>query len=171
MKNLIDEVNLLRKNGDYEYVISKYIKKNYWINKVKNAIKERYSYDMTDFNYGTCFSVWINISNTNAEVGTDAFREFLNKNSELTVMNIQISAIASYYIIRYLRYCDKNLKSSFYSSEYIEKYIEKKVVTLIEMEYNKRLYEKELNIIISDVKLELKEENVTIFNCLFEDEY
>ena len=171
VKSLIDEVNLLRKKGDYEYIIYKYVDRHTWINKFKNSIKDKYCYNMTDFNYSTCFTVWINITDTDVEIGGEEFNKFLDNNDELLIASIEISVIAPYYVITYLRYTKDNVQYSFspYNRECND--LEERIVTLLEDEGNKRLYEEELNIIISDVKLELKEDDVTIYNCLFEDSY
>lgn len=171
VKSLIDEVNLLRKKGDYQYIIYKYVDRYTWINKIKNVIKDKYCYDMTDFNYSTCFTVWINITGTDVEIGGEEFEEFLDNNDELLIVNIEISAIAPYYVINYLRYSNDKVQCSFLPYNNMNTDLEERIVALLEAEGHKRLYEEELNIIIPDVELELKEDNITIYNCLFEDAY
>lgn len=170
-RDLIDEVNLLRNKGDYQYIINRYIDRNLWVNRLKKIINNKYCYNMTDFNYSTCFTVWINLTDSEVEIGGEEFNKFIEINRELLIMSIEISVIAPYYVLRYLKYTKDNVKCDFetFSNEY--QIIEKSVCALIESKGNKRLYKEELDIVIPGIELELKEENVTVYNCLFEDSY
>lgn len=78
-KRIIDRTYLLRTKGDYEYILSKYIDGNIWEKKIKKSFPNLEIDNLTDFNYSTCFTLYINIPNTNLKVGTAEFIEYIKK--------------------------------------------------------------------------------------------
>lgn len=163
------------KKGDYNYIIAKYVDRDFWLDISKNYFQNMYIENFTDFNYSTCFTMYLNISDSKSEVGTEEFKSFIKQNLFLYRIKIQISVIAPYAMYKFVQYDFKDgkirMKEKFNS--FIEKhsFVEKKVIEFLNMLNLTILYEDMLSVEIPNVSLEMKKTGVTIYNCLFEDEY
>lgn len=174
-ENLINIIKELRLKGDYGYILAKYVDKHSWIEKVEKNFPNDFIENSTDFNYSVCFTVDINISNTDEVPAKQSFRKYLEKNKCFYRIQIEISAIAPYAVIRYVRYVYNNgdIKMEFSSNPFIKEHIIYGIIAekfLIESKLT-ILSEDLLSIIIPGVSLEMKESNATVYNCLFDDEY
>ncbi len=175
MQRLVKDVNLLRKKGDYGYVLSKYVNIDFWMNNVRSHFKCLYVQNLTDFNYSTCFTIYMNISDTSAKVGTEQFSDFIKENMYLYCIEFQISAIAPYAIYKFIKYVYDNDEinmiesfSPFLNEHY---YFVKEINEFLSV-YSLNLLDTELlSIEIPDVTLEMRKSKVTVYHCLFEDEY
>ena len=165
---ILKVVNKLYKQGDFQYVLGKFVDKHFWdgeINKISNINVD----NITDFSYSTCFSYILLPLDVKFRFGSVEFSEYVRKQSEM------ISAIAPYAVVKYLRYRYTNgtielvEESSPYNDE--SKKIGSSILKLLDSNGIKNLDKETLSIEVEDVSLELKETGVTIYNCLFEDEY
>lgn len=166
---------MLRKKGDYQYVLSKYVNISFWMNNLKKHFQNVYIENLTDFNYSTCFTMYLNISNTNAKVGTEEFRNFVRQNVNFYRLKIQISAIAPYAIYKFVKYTFNNNKIML-SESFIpynnEQYIMSKNIAEFLSKSGLIILDKEiLSVKVSGISLEMKKSDITVYNCLFEDGY
>lgn len=173
-QELLDVVARLRKKGDYQYILSTYVERSLWIKKLQSLIPRMSIENFTDFNYSTCFTMYINISDTDAHVGTEKFTEYIRRNFSLYRIQIQVSAIAPYAVIKYVKYSCENeeiqMRDSF--APFLDKHdaLGKKIVEFLSQSGLTILNEEMLLIEVRDIMLELRESNVTVYHCLFEDE-
>jgi len=141
--------------GNTKYILKNYVNSDYWTAKIQAFFNSYYVENLTDYNYSTCFTMYINISDTTAEVGTEEFAPFA--------------------VIKYIKYEYDNgnfsyedsflpyMHSHYVLDDKIKEFLEKNNVHLLGSDI--------LSLEIDNISLELKEEGVTVYNCLFEDEY
>ncbi|HFU7077630.1 TPA: hypothetical protein ACGN80_004514 [Bacillus cereus] len=171
---ILKVVNKLYKQGDFQYVLGKFVDKHFWdgeINKISNINVD----NITDFSYSSCFSYILLPLDVKFRFGSVEFSEYVRKQSEINCVMLMISAISPYAVVKYLRYRYTNgtielvEESSPYNDE--SKKIGSSILKLLDSNGIKNLDKETLSIEVEDVSLELKETGVTIYNCLFEDEY
>lgn len=178
-KNVVKTINMLYKNGGespFGYVLGRYVNRDYWMETIKSLFPNRHVESITDFNYGTCFSYLINLSDTDAPFASNASDEYIRKNSALYRLHIQISALAPYALFKYVKH-QLNDEGSVGWRESTTPYREEhraignQVKTLLETHGHTLLPDDVLSLLIPDVSLEMKESDVTVYHCLFEDGY
>ncbi|WP_143188034.1 hypothetical protein [Thermoactinomyces sp. DSM 45891] len=166
----------LYSNRDFQYYLS-YVDRKYWENKLINAIKDIGIDNLTDFNYATCFSLFVYPSDIGVKlsIGGRNFANYLAEHKVLNAVMIRISAIAPYSVIHYWKYehADEGnkLTESAHSLDEFTQRVGEGIKDFLQQFDVKQIPEECLNIVVPDISLELKEENATIFNCLFEDNY
>lgn len=174
-EQLIDEITKLRNKGYYNYVLVKYVNRDFWLEIFNEYLKGYYIDNLTDFNYATCFTFCINISDIKESFTSTIFRNYL-KNNDVFSIYVEISAIAPYASIRY----QKRMHSSkpeneleFSDEPYIEeqKIVYMKIKKILELHNIRILDSKLLSIEIPNIKLELRESHIQVYHCLFQDEY
>lgn len=173
--NIISEIQSVYDRGEMSYLLFTYVDRNFWTSKLKEYFPNRYIDNLTDFNYNKCFSMYINFSDADANIGSKKFDEYIIKNKTIYGAIIEISALAPYCIVKYSRYyieeeeikCD--CKDMPYCQEHmgiheqIMKFISKYKLTLLDDD-----------ILMTEVpgkSLELREAPVSAYNCLFQDTY
>lgn len=173
---LLKTIDRLYGKGDFQYILAKYIDKEYWVREFNEEIEQIFIDNLTDFSYSTCFSYFIQSSlSPNFRIGSDEFNDYLKEKHEITGVMVLISLIAPYSVIKYVRYTynDGTVKiQEAYSP--LNKETERINIRILEILNNngiQTLDEAILNVVVPNISLELKEEDVTIFNCLFEDSY
>lgn len=173
---LMNTINRLYGNGDFQYILAKYIDKEYWVSEFNDREEQIFVDNLTDFSYSTCFSHFIQSSlSPNFRIGTDEFNNYLKGKHEITGVIVLISVIAPYSVVKYVRYnyndgaVQLDEAYSPFNNE-IER-IGTRIVEILRNNGIQTLDETILNIVVPNISLELKEEDVTIFNCLFEDSY
>lgn len=173
---LINEVMKLRNKGDYLYILRQYVKRTFWSEVFSEYLKDYFIDELTDFNYSTCFTLCVNISDIKETFTSDKFSEYL-KNNDVFSINVQISVIAPYAVLRYQKrsYSLKSLNSKLefsdkpYVKEQEDVYL---TIKKILESYNINILDsKLLSIEIPDIKLEMRDSHVQVYHCLFEDEY
>jgi hypothetical protein len=174
-QKILDDINKIYKNGYVEYILNKYVNRDYWISNLKKAFPNNHIENLTDFNYSKCFTMCVNISEIDTNIGTDEFDKYIKTEGFLDRLQIQISILGPYATFKYIRYeCidNKNVYNDSYKP-YIEKYsfVGDNVAELLYLNNLMLLDESILSIEVPDIVLELREENVTVYNCLFEDGY
>jgi len=173
-KELLNTIDKLRKKGDYQYILSAYVDHAFWMEKLRSYLPEMQIENLTDFNYSTCFTMYINISDTDAHVGTDKFIQFLKNNLCLYRIQVQVSAIAPYAICKYVRYSYDNegvkMTDSFKPFLNEHAFLGNRIIEFLIQAGIKILNEEMLSVEVSNISLELRESNVTVYHCLFEDE-
>lgn len=172
---MFNDINRVYKKGDIKYLLSKYIDINYWENELSTFFPNKGIENFTDFNYSTCFTMYINISDTSAKIGTQEFDDFIIGNGCAYRVQVQISVIAPYATVKFIKYeyDGKRIKFTSKNSPFLEEHL------IISNKVNQFLYKFNLELLgdevlslqVADVSLELRQENVTVYNCLFEDEY
>lgn len=175
VETILQDIRKVYKNGDIKHILNEYVDKDYWIYEIKNFLSNNTIENQTDFNYSTCFTMCINISDVLADVGTNEFDEYIKNTGFLYRIQIQISIIGPYATFKYIKYeyDGKNINFNESTKPFIsghsvignqvEKFIKDHNLFLLNQEI--------LSVEVKDVVLELKESDVTIYNCLFEDEY
>ena len=129
---------------------------------------------MTDFNYSKCFSFAINISNTNMDLFSNNFNDYLKNNSYFYRFEIQISVIGPYVRYTYLKYFFDDKEKVLLESSDTPFDISHRIYTdalnhFIENEHLELLNADMLQVKVPEIKLELRGEDVSVYNCLFED--
>lgn len=173
---LLNTIDRLYGKGDFQYILAKYIDKEFWVRKFNDEVERIFVDNLTDFSYSTCFSYFIQSSlSPNVRIGSDEFNNYLKEMQEITGVTILISAIAPYSLVKYVRYNYNNEAVQLHEAySPFNKETERIGIRIIEILNNngiQTLDETILNVVVPNIALELKEENVTIFNCLFEDSY
>ncbi|MEJ9217664.1 hypothetical protein ACXFAU_16695 [Paenibacillus glucanolyticus] len=174
--DVLRTIERLYGKGDFQYTLAKYVDKQYWVSKIEDELEEVFVDNITDFSYSTCFSYFIQSSlNPKLRLGSDEFNDYLKKNFEIKGVMVLISVIAPYSVVKYVRYYYNDGAVQLHE-EYspIDKETErfgKYILELLNKNGIENLDETVLNVEVPNISLELKEEDVTIYNCLFEDSY
>ncbi len=173
MDEIVRKIRSIYKNGNISYLLFNYVDKNFYYNNLKELFPYNYIYNQTDFNYEKCIFMVINLSQTNAEIATPDFREFINKNGSLYQLTVEVSLLSPYCVFTYCRYYLENnlIKLEEKESPFISEHeiFDNKIKSWAL--YNKLIQLKKeiLDIPIPGIKLELRKKNVTVYNCLFAD--
>jgi hypothetical protein len=173
--SVFEDIYKVYKKGDIKYLLNRYIDANYWQNELRIFFPNNNIENLTDFSYSTCFNIYINISDISAKTGTQDFNNFIIDNECMYRVQVQISTIASYANVKYIKYEYEggNIKLVSKSSPFDECQltISNKVNEFLRKFNLELLSDEILSLEVADISLELREENVTVYNCLFEDEY
>jgi len=175
--DIIQKAKELRENYSFQYAMFRYVDRNIWANKLAAQFSDFYIDNITDFNYGTCFSSYFNISPIRAKFTSKEYKEYLETNKVVYSILVEVSVLAPYACIRYVKRTldpprpgsSEGISYSPFLKEHEE--IGKKVLSFLEKEGQTILDESMLTQIVEGVKLYLRETNVQVYNCLFEDEY
>ncbi|MGP1910118.1 hypothetical protein ACTSEZ_18255 [Metabacillus sp. JX24] len=159
-----------------EYVLAKYVDKGYWVSQLYNEVEEIFIDNLTDFSYSTCFSYFIQLTlSSNYRIGSEEFTHFLKEKKEIIGVMVLISSIAPYAAIKFSKYTFKDgavhLHETYSPLNKETERISERIIEILNSDGIQSLEESILNTLVPNVSLELKEKDVTIFNCLFEDNY
>lgn len=173
-EELISTVKKLYKKGEYGYVLLNYAYKNYWIEKIKKILPNNYIENQTDFNYSTCYTTYINVSDVAAGYLDRNFDEYIKNNGKLYLIVLNVSAIAPYATFTYHYYTfevgEKKVYTSYSPFTEEDSQVGVQLKNFLHNLGIKVLQDKELlSLIVPGVTLELKKDRVTIYHCLFED--
>lgn len=175
MSELINLIKSIYKGGEISYVVYNYVNRDYWNEILREYFPNNHLQNLTDFNYNKCFTICLNLSETTANLGTKEFEKYLEVNSELFRMEVQISVLAPYGMVKYLRYFRDNDEVRVQQSNNPYKQNYSNYDSLIKEFLNKfnlkLLDDTALKLEVPGVKLELREGSVSVYNCLFEDSY
>lgn len=173
-QKVLFEIENIYKHGDIKYAIWNYVDRDFWDKHFKEWFPNLYSYNETDFNYSVCFTMYLNISPTKSEIGTEDFNDYINKNKEINLLAVDISVIVPYAIFKYMQYKLINGKKEIFidykpfNTEHakygnkVKEELEKKGITILEDEI---LFAK----VDPEISLELRKKDVRVENCLFDD--
>jgi hypothetical protein len=172
--DIINKIIRVYTEGNLSYILNKYIDKNYWNEQLKLYFGELYIENMTDFNYSKCFTFGINISDVKAKLSDDQFEEYLKKNSYLYRIEIQISLLGPYIRYIYLKYSLNDQKKVILNSNNKPFNMEHSIYAdklncFINNEKLNLLGDDILKTKVPGITLELREGDVSVYNCLFED--
>lgn len=176
IENILDTIERLYSQGGFDYIQSKYVDRQCWDNKISHVLEDISIDNLTDFNYSTCFSHLIIPSlSSNTGLFSNEFDEYLKKNTELAGVMVFISTIAPFSVIKYIKYTNYNqtnqLHEEYSPLDEETKKIGENIMRLLEENEIEIIEEDILDIVVPNVSLEMKKENVTVYNCLFEDSY
>ncbi|MCL6615754.1 MAG: hypothetical protein K6T39_01250, partial [Anoxybacillus ayderensis] len=114
-------------------------------------------------------------SSTHPEVSKDEFIEYIREHTYLNGLFVYISAIAPFAAIKYVRYeyVDGNVRmqEQYEPFDKETEQIGEDIFNLLECNSVQVLEKNILDVEVPSVSLELREEEVTVFHCLFEDSY
>lgn len=170
---LLKKIDSLYRQGDFQYILAKYIDRDYWFDTFNDKVDQIFIDNMTDFNYSTCFSYFIQSTLFPVfTIGNNKLTDYLKEGNESMGVMVLISVIAPYAVIKYSRYTYTNgavqLHEAYSPLNHETKRIGESIQNILHNSGIQALDENILNVTVPDISLELKEENVTIFNCLFE---
>jgi hypothetical protein len=173
---LLNTIERLYEKGDFRYILSTYIDSDYWVHTFNDEVEQIFIDNLTDFSYSTCFSYFIQSSlSPNFRVGSDEFNDYLKEKNEITGVMVFISVIAPYSVVKYVRYHDNDGAIQMHEAySPLDNETERIHIRMLEILNNhgiQKLDDDLLHVVVPNISLELKEEDVTIFNCLFEDTY
>lgn len=173
---VLNTIDRLYGKGDFQYILAKYIDKQYWVNQFNDEVEQIFVDNLTDFSYSTCFSYFIQSTLSPIfKIGSDEFNDYLREMHEIRGIMVLISAIAPYSVVKYVRYNYNNgavhLNEAFSPPDKETQQIGTSIIGILIKNGIQNLDETILNVVVPNISLELKEEDVTIFNCLFEDSY
>ncbi len=161
------------KNEDCKYAIWNYVARDFWVDSFKNLFSEMYFYNETDFNYSVCFTMYLNLSAINATFYSREFDYYLREKGSIDLLLIHISAIAPYATIKYLQYKivdgEKKIFSRYTSSKPEHAQYGSKLKQSLKDRNIICLEDDILLLKVEGISLELRENDVRVYNCLFED--
>ncbi|GAA0776079.1 hypothetical protein GCM10008908_28830 [Clostridium subterminale] len=172
--DIVEIVKSLYRNPAGSSLLLKYVDRDYWIDKLQKYFPNSYINNITDFNYAKCFSMYINLSDIRADIGSKEFHEHIENEKDVYGIIIEISVLASYCVFKYSRYyIDGQTKCETSSIPYCEKHMEfNKIINNFISDYHLILLDDNtLMREVPDICLELKEPPVSVYNCLFQDDY
>lgn len=173
MKNIVNEVQKIFTQGKFDHVLSQYVDISIWQERIANLFKRNYVENFTDFNYSRCFTIFINISKTNSKVGTEEFTDFIKINGNLYRIMVQISALAPYATYQYLKYeiidGETQVTGSYQPFNNDMLLAGKKIEKYLKQMNHFILDEQLLLLKVPGISLEINSENVTVYNCLFDE--
>lgn len=170
---VLSEIEQIYKHGDCKYAIWNYVARDFWVKSFGNWFPEIYSYNETDFNYSVCFTMYLNLSPINVSFYSKEFNDYIKKEGCVDLLLIHISVVAPYAVIKYLKYRFVDGEVKVFSSyvpfkpehakygDKLKEHLEEKNITLLDDDI--------LLLKVEGVSLELRKEDVRVYNCLFED--
>jgi hypothetical protein len=172
---ILRDIDMVYKKGDVKHILNKYIDRDYWLNDLSNSFRDNYIENFTGFDYSTGFTMYINISDVLADVGSKEFDKYIENFGCLYRIQLQISVIGSYAAIKYIKY-EYNEGNIMFNDSYgpfIDEHVmlENKVKEFLMTHKLNLLSEEQLSTEVEDISLELRESHVTVYHCLFEDGY
>lgn len=172
--DIVEVTKRLYSNPAGSSLLLEYVKRNYWIDKLQEYFPNNYINNLTDFNYAKCFSMYINLSDIKADIGTKEFHEHIIETKNVYGIIIEISVLAPYCVFKYSRYyVDDEVKCETSAMPYCEEHMEfHKIINDFISDYNLIfLDDNTLMKEVPNISLELKEPPVSVYNCLFQDDY
>lgn len=172
----INFVNRSLKEGDYGYVLRKYVKGNQWNSYLLNKMEGIIFKPMTSFEYSRCFSYYFmeDIQLSKPFFTLEAKNEVMER-GYIEFVNLQISAISPFFIIEKAQYQKpkEGITLDIVDlTEFKNKKLEKKYTELIEVLTEQKLIlvdREELKKVPLDIPLENYEpEEVNCLSYLFE---
>lgn len=173
MADIMKVIENVYKNGDLSFLLSSYVDQDYYLQSFNELFVGNHIENMTDFNYSKCFSMCINLSDINSPIGSQQFDQFIAENGSVYRVDVQISAIAPYAMVKYLKYEKKEHMVVLHCSnvpffpnqnmydEKIKRFLGGKGYVLLD--------DVELTKAVPGIVLELQKETPSVYNCLFED--
>lgn len=173
MEDIIKAIENVYQNGSLSFLLSSYVDRDYYLQNYKELFEGNHIENMTDFNYSKCFSISINLSDIDTPIGSQKFEQFVVENCNVYRVDVQMSVIAPYALVKYLKYEIKANQVTVQSSntpflsnqnvydERIKKFLRVKGYALLD--------DVELTQAVPGIVLELQEDTPSVYNCLFED--
>ena len=171
---VISDIEMIYKHGDCKYAIWNYVPKNFWVKQFRDWFPDIYFENETDFNYSVCFSMSLSLSLINGGLMSKEFDDLIKEKGLVDFLVSDISVLAPYAIVRYVRYRLIDNESIPFSSyvpfesehtkygDKLKKHLQEKGITLLDDEI---LFAK----VDAGISLENRTEDVRVYNCLFND--
>ncbi|MGC4377584.1 hypothetical protein WD019_11680 [Fictibacillus sp. Mic-4] len=175
-EKIVNEIQNLFHNADFGHVLLNYVDTDIWFKKISSHLNGPYLIEnLTDFNYSRCFTTFLfREFESEIKLWTDDFKEYVKQRSYVEGLAIYISVIAPYSSIIPFRYEYINgeikMKELGNSSNKTLVSAKQEILKLLNREGIQILDKEILEIKIPNISLELyeDEDEVSIFNCLFE---
>lgn len=171
--DIIKVIESVYKNGDLTFLISSYVDKDYYLKSFKELFVGKHIENMTDFNYSKCFSICINLSDIDSPIGSQQFEQFITDSGNIYRVDVHLSVIAQYAVVKYLKYEIKDNKVVVQSSNtpYLpnQNDFDDKIKEFLNGKGYMLLDDVELTKAVPGIVLELQEATPSVYNCLFED--
>ncbi|WP_322908149.1 hypothetical protein [Paenibacillus campi] len=173
LNNIIKIIKNIYESGNLSFLLSTYVDKDHYIHDFKKIFADYYVENMTDFNYSKCFNICINFSDIDCSLASQEFEDLISETGSLYRLEVQLSVIAPYALIKYLKYykIDKTIEvrssnvpflpNQSNADKIIKQFLQEKCYSLLNDDI--------LTQAVSGVKLELQEGTPSVYNCLFED--
>ncbi len=112
------------KYKDCKYSILNYISDDFWMKPFKKWFPNMFSYNRTDFRHSACFTMYLNLSPVQHEIGTEEFKKYLMDNGICNLLRVDISVISFYVNIKYIQYVviDENIEIFDSRTSFISEY-------------------------------------------------
>ncbi|MCM3698614.1 hypothetical protein [Paenibacillus macerans] len=173
MADIIKVIENVYKNGDLSFLLSTYVDRDYYLHNFKELFVGKHIENMTDFNYSKCFSFCINLSDIDSPIGSQQFEQFISENGNVYRVDVQMSLIAPYALVKYLKYEKKDNEVVVQSSNVPFFSNQKNIDGIIRGFLSHKGYTVLDDIVLTKavpgVVLELQEDTPSVYNCLFED--
>ena len=176
-EKVLKDIRNVYKKGGIHYAIQHYVDPNYWVKPFKIFFPDMDINNHTNFDNSICFNMSVNIS---PMVGDDikTIEEYVRKNGKADVLEVKISVVSIYAIVKFLRYQFNNIENKIeVLSSYIpfdKEYLKYREIleTNLQNEYirfleDDILFEK----IKDDISLQFKKGDITVYDCFFYDRW
>ncbi|WP_411342689.1 hypothetical protein ACE3MZ_13565 [Paenibacillus sp. WLX1005] len=173
MEDMIRAIENVYKSGSLSFLLSSYVDRDYYLQSYKECFKDNHIENVTDFNYSKCFNICINISDIDSHVGSQEFEQFLARNANLYRVDVMMSVIAPYALVKYLKYkiqanqiTLQSRSTAFLADQNI---YDEKIRNILHSQRYTVLDDTQLIQAVPAVVLELQKDTPSVYNCLFED--
>lgn len=174
-EKVLKDIRKVYKEGGIHYAIQHYVNPNYWEKPFKIFFPGMDINNHTNFDNSICFSMSVNISPM-VNDDTKTIEEYVKKNCKADVLEVKISVISIYAIVKFLRYQFNKVENKIevlssyipFSKEHLkyreilEKNLQKLYIRFLEDDI---LFEK----IKDDISLQFKKGDITAYDCFFYD--
>ncbi len=175
MDSLIQLLLYRYQYGVLTHTLFTYVHPDFWIPKFQSYFPDKTVHSHTDFNYDKCFTIWINLSDTDADLTEQKFDDFLNLNGTFYILKILISVLGPYAMVIFAKYYRENgeTKLEISNQPFLEehKVYQLRLAELIKNENLNVFDDDTLDIIIPGMVLELTDNEASVYNCLFQDRH
>ncbi|MFB5764064.1 hypothetical protein [Paenibacillus medicaginis] len=173
MESVLKVIENIYKNSDLSFLLSSYVARDYYLQDFRELFAGNKIENMTDFNYSKCFSICVNLSDLDSPFGSQGFDQFISENGNVYRVDVLMSVIAPYAVVKYLKYEKKENKVVVLSSNIPfltnHNYFDEKLRQLLSNKNYKLLDDDVLTKSVPGIVLELQEFTPSVYNCLFED--
>lgn len=158
--------------GMFTYLLENYVDKEIWLNNITTHFNDCSITNLTDFNYSKCFTILINFSSIEKEIGTEEYNLYL-RTEVMYGIRIEISTLGRFAAIWYIKHFIRDNKEEYVQNEtpFLPEHERFERLLNLFLVNNRlhRLNEKEMSLRIPEVSLELSQDNTTVYHCLFHD--
>ncbi|MEC0233843.1 hypothetical protein P4H71_05680 [Paenibacillus kribbensis] len=173
MVDIIRVTENVYNNGNLSFLLSSYVDRDYYLQNFRELFVGKHIENMTDFNYSKCFSICINLSDIDSPIGSQQFEQYITENGNVYRVDVQMSVIAPYAVVKHLKYEIKDNRVVVQSSNVPflpnQNMYDEKIKGFLSGKGYALLDDVELTQAVPAIVLELQEDTPSVYKCLFED--